>query len=192
MPTDLKDFMEAPSASCSVEERHQGAALDVGMSPLFGRENYQPKPHYARQQEKPEHRVMAYMKASGFTAREIADAMGVSATTVQEILRQPWINQLTVEIAHARGIDKALAMIDSLALPAVEALGQVVKDPDASNRDRINAADKILCRKYGNPNQPMTFGKAVDPRTLSDEDLARIAAGGSTRTATAPDGTCGV
>ena len=207
-PIDLKDFQ----ASCSEKEPDPPRAQPVTKSgvpsstsvvdamndcseafgvmvdaPIPARYGLKP-PMVELQQEKFEHRVIAHLKAAGHTNKEIADMTGYTAPAINYIVKQAWMEPLVLELIHQNGGDKVEMFISEQALPACQTLAEIMTDEDSSNRDKIAAARELLNRKYGNPTQPITVhDRRYDPKDLTDDELARIAKSGSTRTASTPD-----
>jgi len=55
---------------------------------------------------------------------------------------------------------------------AVQTLADITKDKDAKKSDRIAAAEALLNRRYGRPNQPVNKNDGVDLNTLSIAEVA--------------------
>jgi hypothetical protein len=141
------------------------------------------------QQEKYEHRVIAHLKAAGHSNAEIATMTGYTPPAINYIIKQEWMEPLILEIIHQRGGDQVETFISEQALPACKTLAQIMENSNNANRDRIAAANSLLNRKYGSPNQPITVhDRRQDPKDLTDDELARIAKSGGTRTASTPNG----
>lgn len=133
-------------------------------------------PQYVLQQEKFEHRIIAHLKAEGRTNTEIAEMTGLSLTTINYIVKQPWVEPLVLEIIHKKGGDKVEIFLNELVMPALETFKETLDDPTASKRDKITVANSILDRKYGKPNQPMSVVHSKqDPSQLTDDELRDIA-----------------
>jgi len=141
-------------------------------------------PFYHVQQEKPHHRVFLELSAKGYTVKEIAEMTGFTAVCVNNILRQPHTQQFLVnEIRDIYSVDEeVVTVIKNNAVAAVETLATIVKDEKAKGSDRIAAANALLDRRYGKPNQPINRGTDVDLNKLSDEELAAMLPTQSTAT----------
>lgn len=141
-----------------------------GQDALFG----DSEPHKARQKEQPVHRLFVMLKAQGFTNKEIAEKTGVVPQTVCEALKQPWARiRLRQELEQA-GRDALHGLLASQAEDSVWTLIEVRDKPNALDRDRITAADKLLDRYLGKPNQPITHASTVDASSVGDEELLKI------------------
>jgi hypothetical protein len=154
-------------------------APPCGPSPLYnGRQ-----PHYPIMHERLEHRVICHDKALGLSNKEIAERRGMSAVAISNILRQPWAQRMVLEIVHENGGDAVKQLLKSEALNSLDRLIVERDNPEARPSERIVAADKILDRLYGKPNQPIEH-RATNLDTMSDEELERIARSSETSTAT--------
>ncbi|MCD8485387.1 MAG: helix-turn-helix domain-containing protein [Desertifilum sp.] len=93
---------------------------------------------------------VALLLATGHTAREVAQKMGLSEVTIHRWRQQPEF------VAAVRGILKQNKQalnerLNNLAIKALEVLEAIIDDPNASTADRINAASKVL--DFVNQNQ---------------------------------------
>lgn len=167
------------------------------LSPLCGstieqdaRENpdrlFNPRdPHYAIQRERPEHRTICFLKAEGHSMKEIAELMGLSPVTVSNVIRQPWAQQTIVKIIHEQGNDAVQTLLQGAASDAVMRLISEMDNELARPSERINAADKLLDRLYGKPNQPIEH-RTGELSTLTDQQLEDIVRANGTSRETAP------
>jgi len=63
---------------------------------------------------------------------------------------------------------------------AINTLSNIMHDEKAPPAARVAAANALLDRGFGKPTQPISQTLAkVDPSTISDEELAAIAASGT-------------
>lgn len=124
--------------------------------------------------ETAKHRLCVFMAASGANHQEIAEAVGLQAAAVSNILRQPWARaRIQAEIKHA-GQDELRNLLSSAALPALERL--IHLSESATKEDvKLRANNSILDRFLGKSVQP--YADETKPSTeLTDEELhARIA-----------------
>jgi len=145
-------------------------------------------PYYPLKHEKFAHRNIIFLKAQGLSNVKIAEQLGITAVTVSNVLRQPWAQTQVLEIIHENGGDAVRQLLCDEALRSVERLIVERDNPEARPSERIVAADKLLDRLYGKPNQPIEH-RSQNLDTMSDEELERIArqgiAAGSSETATA-------
>lgn len=158
---------------------------------LFGQRD----PFYPIAHEKPEHRVVLYLKAQGMNHVEIAEATGYNTVTISNICRQPWAVTRITELQRKVGHDEVAAILNRSAPKAALALDRLIERmEDVDNKGRllispaaiVAASKEILDRKYGKSKQPMdAAGLAnLDMTNKTDEELVMIVCGqGSTITA---------
>ena len=144
-------------------------------TPLFGQRD----PHYAIKHERYEHRVVCFLKAEGYSNREIADKMELSPVAVSNIVRQPWAQQTILEIIQTKGGDAVQRLLEGAAADSVLRLIEERDNEQARPEARIMAADKLLDRLYGKPNQPIEH-RELRMEELSDKELESIVARGVT------------
>lgn len=133
-------------------------------------------PYHINQKERPRHRLMLEYAAKGYDNKEIAELVGVTPVNVNNALRQPHSQQALVEAVQSRVTEdeKVVEVIRSKVVSAVKTLSEIMEDGEARNSDRIAAAEALLNRRYGKPNQPINGGGTVDLDHLSDEALAKM------------------
>jgi DNA-binding CsgD family transcriptional regulator len=133
-------------------------------------------PFHLNQKERPRHRVMLELAAKGYDNKEIAANLGVSAVNVNNALRQPHSQQTLANLCRDRvsADEQVVQVIREKVVKAVETLAEIMEDEDSRNSDRIAAAEALLNRRYGKPNQPINSGSTVDLNHLSDEALAKM------------------
>lgn len=134
------------------------------------------QPYYERQQEQPWHRVAIELTAQGYTPEEVAHRLQKHVVTVRDVLKQPMLQQTIVDTIHkvANKDQEVVELIRENVVEAVNALAEIVVDKSAKNSDRITAANSLLDRRYGKPNQPMSISNNIDLDTLSDAELAKL------------------
>lgn len=139
--------------------------------PLYG----QTVPPVINQRETPAHRVMLELSAQGFMNKEIAQMMGRSAVNVNNILRQPALQSTLVEECRreADADKRVVDIIKTNVAAATQVLADIALDKDAKKSDRIAAANALLDRRYGKPNQPINRNSEVDLATLTISEIAR-------------------
>lgn len=136
-------------------------------------------PQLVRQQELPKHRAIALDIGKGmYTHKEIAAMHNVTATTVNDISKQPALQQfIAKELRRNSGVDEEVVeLIKSNVVSAVRTLEGVMKDETQQAKDRIAAAKAIIERRYGLPNQPINRGTDVDLNSLPDSELVKLLA----------------
>ena len=133
-------------------------------------------PYYQNQRERYTHRIMLEKAAQGYTVKEIAEQTGFTTVAVNNILRQPYIQQTLVdEIQRIHGVDEEVVeIIKRNVVKAAKLYESVLNDPTADRKDRMEAAERFFNRRYGKPTQPMSQGSVVDLNNLSDEELAAL------------------
>jgi hypothetical protein len=142
----------------------------LGIRPLWGKENLQ-EPAYSNKREKYEHRLMAYLKASGLSNIEIAERMGYSPVTVNYVVRQPFMEEMIL-LEMRQATDPAMRLLANESLEAALRLVDISKNAQ-NDETRRKANNDILDRKYGKPNQPMSVS-SKSPAQMSDEELVKI------------------
>lgn len=131
-------------------------------------------PYYEIKHEKPEHRSIIFLKASGLPNCEIATKLGLSPVTVSNVVRQPWAQARILAEIHRAGRDEVATLLGTGA-DAILRLQAEMDNENARPSERIQAADKLLDRIFGKPNQPYTKRTEIRLDELSDEELAKIA-----------------
>ncbi len=161
---EAKPASVAAAALCESEERR--------LPPLFNRAT----PQVIRQREKPSHRAMVELAAKGWTPNEISRQLGMTATTVQQILNQPYAaSNLANEIHENFGTDhQVVELIKESVVEAVTVARDIMRDEGARKADRLAAANLLLERRYGKANQPINRGTEVDLNNLPDTELAKM------------------
>lgn len=152
--------------------------------PLFA--NAKP-PFYLNQREKPVHRAMLELAAKGYDVKEIAAIVGKTPVCVNNILRQPMLQQTLADKVHEiHGVDEQVVeIIKEGTLKAVKKLLESVEKVEVSNvKDLVQLADRFLDRRYGKATQRIQVGQGVDLDKLTDADLGSIAVGETSGTAT--------
>lgn len=131
----------------------------------------QPTPQYVNQKEQLQHRVVAFMKAEGKSNKTIADTLGKSQAHVNYLLKQPWMQKQVLELIHKTG-DATMEVLHKASIEAAEYLVDVVGNEKVNAETRRKAANDILDRKYGKPNQPYSQS-TIPVEQMSDEELAK-------------------
>jgi hypothetical protein len=109
-------------------------------------------PNLAIIHEKPEHRQMIYLKAQGYSNREIARVAGYTEAWVSQILRQPWArDRLKEELKHA-GRDGVEAILEAAVEDSVWKVIEL-RDKAGKEETQLSAAKDLLDRYLGRPTQ---------------------------------------
>lgn len=134
------------------------------------------EPTIELKRESPRHRRICVLKAAGLNNKEIAELVGVTAATVGYTVTQPHGVQVILEEMGRQG-NVALKVIQQATQEAAETLIEVMRVSQNLETKR-KAANDILDRQFGKPNQPVSLDtKPADQMT--DEELARLAQSGS-------------
>lgn len=112
------------------------------------------------QDEKPWHRMAAYMLNAGRTNSEIGLAAEVSPNTVSQLRSQRWFQELCATIANENG-EEILGALKGYALEAIEAIHDIATDDRTDNegralvnaRTRLSAHVTLLEHAHGKPIQ---------------------------------------
>lgn len=147
------------------------------------------KPYHVNQKERPAHRLMLELAAKGYNNKEIAENVGRTTVNVNNALRQPHSQQTLVNNIRERvsADEQVVEVIRSNVVKAVSTLAEIMdggKDGKAKYSDRIAAAEALLNRRYGKPNQPINNGKTVDLNQMTDEELVRMQQNNTSTTTT--------
>lgn len=134
-------------------------------------------PQDRRYREKPEHRLMAVLKAKGFSNKEIADYTGYSSTAVGHILRQPHVRQRILDEIKKAGGDELEKLIAGTAVDNVLTLIDI-RDTTKDERLKANVSNTLLERYMGRPvqrvDQHITKEPSVAEVAILEADLAKL------------------
>lgn len=131
--------------------------------------------HYQYKSEKFEHRIIGYLKAQGYSNKEVAEQTGYSAQAVSIICRLPWVKDLIHEEIARSGREAVQEVLSATGLDSIHFLIETRDDTKVKTSDRISANRDLMNRIWGLPNQPITHQQKVDLNSLSDEALAQLA-----------------
>ena len=101
--------------------------------------------------EKPIHRAMIYLHASGCTYKEIAEQCDVAYATVVNLFKQPWAKDRLTSILRELGTDQVRHFLTCEVSPSLEVLREIRDDRSKLASSRIAAANSILDRALGKP-----------------------------------------
>lgn len=138
---------------------------------LFSTTDRATDPNLAILDEKPEHRLIVYLKAQGFSNKEVSDKTGYTQAWVSQITRQPWFRLRLVQELREAGIDQVQLVLKGNALDSIFTLVELRDDLQAPKAVRKAAADSLLDRYLGKPMQRISEEK---DRTPSSEELHQI------------------
>ncbi len=160
-----------PSAIQILNPTSEDAAID---QPFFNNRTTPSTPAAERKYEKPEHRIIAMLKASGHTAVEIAELTGYSLCAIRDILRTPWADAVIRDEIKRAGRDKVQEVFLDAALESAQFLVEVRDNEKAPIAERRKAANDLLDRVYGKPNQSLTTTVKRDLGKLTDAELTEV------------------
>ena len=137
------------------------------------------KPYYENKQERPNHRMMIELAAKGYDVKEIAKMTGYTPVCVNNILRQPNLQKALVSDIRKQvsADEEVVEVIRQNVVKAVKLYESVLDDPKADIKAKMEAAERMLNRRYGKPNQPINRGSDVDLNELPDSELLKMAKG---------------
>jgi len=150
-----------------------GSAIDQDYSRdpdrLYGDLDSQ-SPNLAILKEKPEHRMIVYLKAQGLSNNEIAERTGYTYPWVSQITRQPWFKQRLVAEMKESGRDSIQDMLKVTAADSVQTLIEL-RDTSDSPAVRKAAASDLLDRYLGKPTMRV---ESTNSNKVTYEDVTGI------------------
>jgi hypothetical protein len=126
------------------------------------------EPNLAILHEKPEHRLLVYLKAQGKSNRQCAELMGFTESWISQITRQPWFRKRLVETLSKHGGDAVEAVLKTEALASVETLIEL-RDNAKSDATKLAATNSLLDRIFGKPTQHIKTERMASPDNAQDE-----------------------
>lgn len=154
-------YENSPLSGSPVEEHYD--ALD---DRFYGDK----RPNLAVQREKPEHRIVIFLKAQGLANREIAQRTGYTEPWISQVLRQPWARERLVAEMREAGRDAVQELIKASAEDSVFTLISLRDDPKAPASVRAAASNSLLDRYLGKPTQKVESHNTNVNGTLADLD----------------------
>jgi len=130
-------------------------------------------PNFSIIREKPEHRIVVYLKAQGLSNKEIAERTGYTNAWVGQVCRQPWFRLKLVQELKEAGIDQVNAVLKASALDSVFTLVDLRDDVTAPKAVRKSCADSLLDRYLGKAVQRVEHDEAQLPHTAEIHELDR-------------------
>ena len=128
-------------------------------------------PNLAVISEKPEHRIMCYLKAQGKSNNEIAELVHRTPPWVSQVLRQPWARDRILTIIKESGKDAVDVLLQSTTVDSVVRLIEERDNPKAKPAERINAANALLDRALGKAVQRVESHNTNEHINLTVSDL---------------------
>lgn len=128
------------------------------------------EPNLAIQHEKPEHRMLLWMKCQGASNREISQQSGYTEAWLSQLFRQPWAQARLVQMMTDAGQDVVHTLLETAAPDSVLKLIEVRDDPKTP-KSVVRAACVDLLEQYmGKPKQRVDVHHD-EPRS---QDVAEI------------------
>jgi hypothetical protein len=143
-------------------------AADTDPDRLFHSE--QRSANFAIVYEKPEHRVIVYLKAQGLSNSEVANKTGFTKAWVGQICRQPWFRLRLVQELKEAGLNQVDKVLRGAALDSVFTIIDIRDDPTAPKAVRRQAADSLLDRFLGKPTQRIES----EERSTSSAEISAV------------------
>ena len=100
--------------------------------------------------EKPEHRLMLWLRLNGHNNKEIASIAGYSPQVVSQVAKQPWFQEAFCRLSSEMGKDSVETYLEGEIVPTLQRLVQL-RDGAESDAVRKAACDSILDRIRGKP-----------------------------------------
>lgn len=172
MSDELKVLDEYTSAAAPIAEC--GSIIEQDKSPKSRGLFNAVQPQYVLKREKLQHRAVIMLKARALSNREVAEALGMTAVAVGYIVNQPWAQEQVLAEIEQAGRDEVQTLLQGAASDSVIRLINERDNDKAKPSERIAAANSLLDRLFGKPNQPISMG-AVNMNEMSDQQLAAIA-----------------
>ena len=135
------------------------------------------EPNLAILHEKPEHRLLLWMKAQGASNREIHVQSGYTEAWLSQLFRQPWAQSRLVEIMTEAGKDIVNDLLKSAAPDSVLKLISLRDDVATPKAVIHNACVSLLDRYLGKPKQQVEVhsdNKTSLEVTELDSEIARL------------------
>lgn len=107
--------------------------------------------HTVLKKERPEHRLMLWMRLQGHKPKEIATALRCTPQTVYNVCGQPWFKEAFVRLSSELGKDVAETFLRGEELPSYMKLVEIRDNENAPYHVQAAAANAILDRIRGKP-----------------------------------------
>lgn len=129
------------------------------------------RPNLAISHEKPEHRVILYLKAQGMSNKEVADRTGYTQPWISQVVRQPWFKIRLLEELRTAGLDEVQTVLKGTTLDCVMNLIEIAQGNVAGAKvsDIRAANDSLIDRVLGKPKQTVDVNE-----TRRSENVAAI------------------
>ena len=168
-PTNKQGYANSPLRFLLDDEE-----IAASTEQLFNRKD----PNLAIMHEKPEHRVILWMKIRGASNHDIAQTLDYSEAWISQIVRQPWAQKYMLAEMREGGVDELTAILKGAAADSIYKLIDLRDDDDAPKSVQQTSAIALLDRFMGKPIQRVEaeVTQTLDISTVEkiDEQLAVI------------------
>lgn len=120
--------------------------------------------------EKPEHRLILFMKAEGYSNRECAIVGGYSDAWVSQVTRQPWFVKRLMEFIDEAGKNKVKQLLEATLVDSIFTLVEIRDDPKTPSAVKARVSDSLIDRVLGKPKQSVE----IQEKTPVESELSAI------------------
>jgi hypothetical protein len=118
--------------------------------------------------ERPEHRIIVYLKAQGKSNTEISKITGYTKAWLTQVCAQPWFKLQLTNLLHEKGGDMVQNFLEGQVMNTLETLVEI-RDNGDKDATRLAAANAILDRAFGKPTQHIKTEAVADPTNAQTE-----------------------
>lgn len=132
------------------------------------------EPSHTLSEEKPHHRFVCYLKAQGFSNKEICDQTGWSPFMVSNTLKQPWATEMIAKLMAEVGGQGIEAVLKGAAMKAALEMEDLLERAKAEGSLEVERKVRkdMMDRWFGTAAQHVIHTN-VDPSSLTDAELAK-------------------
>jgi hypothetical protein len=135
-------------------------------------------PNFAIIHEKPEHRLIVYLKAKGLSNKEVSDRTGYTQAWISQVCRQPWFRLRIVQELKEAGLDQISEILKGAVVDSIFTIIDIRDDDSAPKAVRKACADSLLDRWLGKPTVHVAHDDGRMPSspeiTAVDTELQQI------------------
>lgn len=156
--TEIKTRFTAPASALSPEAATNDGRLHGSKQPAF-----------ILSEEKPWHRLAAYLFASGYNSmKDVASACEVTEPTVRNLLRQAWFQERVTKLLADNGGRDIMALLRSEQFNSLVVMIEMRDDKNTPPPVRAGVCKDILDRTLGKATQRIQ----VEESPSSDDPVA--------------------